>query len=305
MIDDTKLVSFRDGWRGRIYMHRQSSPLTVEEASTAEWLDFLDRLITSPAKLPQMQRLKLDADAQVIQAVMDRAGRPRAVVCKYSRACGIRARVSGWLRGSRASRNADRATALLGAGINTASPLAWLERRWPAPESWLVCEFVPALIDVDHIALRELPRLSPCDARRAKDRLIDAITELLVRLTSARLSHRDFKASNILVTRSEEPSRYADAWLLDLDGLTQRWARDLTTLLRPVVRLTASLSQYATLTRTDLARLLKRLVPLVQGGANGWREAFRIVSTEAVKYTRAARTRKKDKLDGFGAEGAD
>lgn len=299
LVDLWAPFSLTGGWRGMILAPEFPSPGTA----TAQALRrTLEALVTDPASLRDAKHLKFDPHAKVIRTELETNGQRTTVVCKYARASGIIKRVAAGLRPSRAERNARRALSLRRAGIPTAIPLAWVERSWPHVESWLMTEFVSGLIDLDRIALRDLPTCSASDGRRLKNAICASVADLLVRLSAAGLTHRDFKASNILMNSSVLTFTRTEAWLLDLDGLARLGRRNLSSALRPVVRLTASLAAYDGVTQTDLARLLQRVVTNADLPGVTWRQAFRMVAGRAGRYARAAVRRKQAKLDGFAGD---
>jgi len=316
--DNLSPVALPDGWSGYL--------VSRALVSSESWVCILSTLCTSPDSLPGVQRLKCDPDSEVLRVDIALDDRHRDIVCKHHRASGSIARVVARFRPSRARRNAERALALMDMGIDTAAPLAILERKSPRPESWLITEFVPDLLGLDRIALRELPHLTRRDARRLKNGLVETIAALLQKLHLAGLTHRDFKASNILMghTANEDPRdsdgisregrdvcrtaneiRHAakglsyTAWLLDLDGLQSVSRPKLAARLRPIIRLTASLSDSPWVTRGDLARLIRLTIRDADLPNDDWRNAYRFVSHQAFHYSQASRQRKKNKLDGY------
>ncbi len=257
------------------------------------------RIISDPSTLEGYSVLKYSKHGEVFRARVESAGGSVEIVGKRNLAAGWRRQLRAMVRSSRARRNFDQALQLLAVGIPTARPLLLLERRRSHRESWIVTEFVQSLVDLDQLVLVELPKLDRHSVYGAKVRVVDAVVELLVGLHKAGLGHRDFKASNVMISDNQSTDREAKAWMLDLDGLhairsgagSRRW--------HPVVRLAASLIDYSMVTKTDCARFLRSLL-LRQPSDSEWKSRYRDLARQATDYARRAKRRKKDKLDGYG-----
>lgn len=300
----TKGIALPDGWSGRT-LTRTPAGLCDTEAiplpSADQWRKFFQSVLTDPTRLSNHRILKHSPTGQVFRATIETDSDAIEVVAKQSLNRGPWRRVGALLRPSRSRRNFERGLTLLQAELHTATPLACFERSRLAGESWLVTGFVADLVDLDEIALRRLPGLDPNRIRVVKDRMIDATAELLRNLEAQGLTHRDFKASNILLRNWNGDGDRPTAWLLDLDGImpmrtgkTQRW--------RPVVRLTASLTDYAVVTRTDLIRLLRACLAPTRVSADTRRDTLRAITTAATRYARNARARKTHKLEGYAGD---
>jgi len=143
-------------------------------------------------------------------------------------------------RGSKARRCFFRGIQLELAGVPTARPLAFAERR---------CCGVPLR---SYLLMEEIPQATTLFAWRGdKRRTIQALARLLARLHNAGFTHRDLKEGNILLDDRGEP------FLVDLDGL--RYVRELkdTWAAADLARLAESASLGRRVTRSDSARLLQ------------------------------------------------
>lgn len=263
------------------------------------WRTFLEQLLRDPAQLAGYSILKYSANGEVIAADCScGSGGVTGVICKLSRVRGIRRYVSAMVSSPRSRRNFWLAGELLGDGIDTALPIALIEKRGVAGDAWLVTARLDGLVDLDQVALTLLARLDRNKLRRVKDRLIERIADVVMQLQRAGWRHRDLKASNVMLT--DWDSDDARVWLVDLDGLRRARRRgDLD--LRPVIRLAASLLGHRSVSTSDGARFLKKLlVRLGDGKGGAWRNLLKTMMREAERYNKRAAGRKTSKLDGFG-----
>jgi tRNA A-37 threonylcarbamoyl transferase component Bud32 len=94
--------------------------------------------------------------------------------------------------------------ALEQAGVATPRVVAvgvhrWI--RWPV-RAYLIIEYVPDAVTLDHFLGHGWP-----------SKLVYPLADLVARLHAHGFSHRDLKATNVLVDRHHRP------WLIDLDGV--------------------------------------------------------------------------------------
>jgi hypothetical protein len=165
---------------------------------------------------------------------------PRASVSRVE-AAGRRAVVKHWtprgplrlaadcLRGSPARRAWSGGVALRARRIGSATPYAFLERRWLGVPlaSWLVSEDLRPALPAD-AAVGQLDAV----------RIADALASLVARLHRAGVLHGDLKASHVYL--ADAGAGYA-AQLIDLEGV--RFARRLSqrARIRELAQLNASL----------------------------------------------------------------
>jgi hypothetical protein len=263
----------------------------------------LEQLITNSDGLPDRQTLKYSKTTQVFRTRLSFSSGPLDVICKLTKAKNPFRRLAGGIALTRERRNVGRAVRLLRAGIDTALPLALLERRGGPSEAWLVTEAIPEAVDLDQLALIHLPGLTPRAAGAVKGRLMPVIIDLLGRLETHRLHHRDLKASNLLITGWDSPEGKPRVWIVDLDGLGARMPFSRRARWQPLVRLTASLLGHTSITRTDYARFLKAYLRRTGIPADRWKQRFRTIQAKSKDYVRRARGRKRDKLDGYAGDG--
>jgi tRNA A-37 threonylcarbamoyl transferase component Bud32 len=206
------------------------------------------------------------------------------------------------VRRTRERRNFDRALALFQAGVNTALPLALLEQRGPQRGAWLITQFLPDAVDLDQVVLLLLPQLPLDRARAVRNKLITSLVEMLHRLETHNLHHRDLKASNFLVTNWDAASGEPRIWIVDLDGLSLHRPLIARKRWQPLMRLAASLLGYHTISRTDYTRFLKVYLTRMDAPHAEWKTRFRELQRRAAAYVRRAQRRKRHKLDGYEAD---
>jgi len=266
--------------------------------SADNWRAWLAQLVADSAALPGYATLKYSKSGEVFRArIGGENEKPLEVVCRFSRSGGVGDSILN--RASRGRRNFRRAVQLLHAGIDTAIPLARMERIARPRSSWLVTEFVGDVVDLDQIVLTLLSHLDRNAVRKVKATLTGALVELFARLDGARLYHRDLKASNILFTHWNGREGPARTMLVDLDGLHHRRWWNGRRRWQPLIRLAASLRDYPALSRTDFVRFLHQHLSRVGTPTADWKACFRRFAREAAGYAQRSQRRKSHKLDGF------
>ncbi len=270
--------------------------------SAAAWRQWLEHVAVDPSVLPGYATLKYSKSGEVFRAMVAETSGPTGgtlqVACRVTHSESYGTTWTAWRR-SRARRNFHRAMALLRAGIDTAIPLAWMERPSTPRTSWLVTAYVGEVVDLDQIALTLLPQMDRRASQKARNGVVDAVVELLVRLDRAGLHHRDLKASNILITNWEGRETRLRPMLVDLDGLHPRRWWSPRERRQPLIRLAASLRDYPGLTRTDFARFLLRYLTQAGRPRAEWKTHFRRLARDATLYAQRSQLRKTHKLDGF------
>lgn len=300
---NTEVIELPEGWSGRVVTRRPGAVpqdgIRSNLPTIDQWPPFLSQLTLDPAALPGYAVLKYSEHGEVFRAQIGVGDSALDVICKKRSVRGFSDGLINALRGSREQRNCDRAMMLLEAGIPTALPLAVVKRRRPRCEAWLVTEFVPGLVDLDEVVLRLLPRLERRHVRRAKDAIVKAVVGLLEQMARHGLTHRDLKASNILLDNWDGAGGPANVWLVDLDGLGRRRFAYGVRRWEPVIRLAASLLGYAAVTRSDYCRFLQAYLAQMGSPRTDWKRHFRGLSRQARAYTQRAGRRKAHKLDGY------
>jgi serine/threonine protein kinase len=240
-----------------------------------EWHTWLSRFLSAPAAMAGYELLKYSDTGEVCRVRFEARGGSFDVVCKQSRPINIGRRIGAWIGRSRERRNFQWALRLMAGGIGTATPLAWLRRRGFSSPAWLVTEYRGDAAPLDRILLVEWPRLDSARRLMVKRHIILALAEFFTRLERAGFTHRDLKASNILLAHWDDDGR-AEAMIVDLDGF-RRCAAWMPPLRRwkPLLRLAASLREFSCVTRTDYARFLKAYVVQRPDRGPSWKDLFR------------------------------
>lgn len=268
-----------------------------------EWSALLDRILTDPETLPEYAVFKRTRSDAVYRCRVDAPSGPLDVVVKRGRARGLRRRLAFTLRGGRERRNFNRALKLRRAGVNVPMPLAVLQRGRPYPETCLVSAFVPGLVELDTVVMGELSRLTSADAYRTKCAIGSGVAAMLRRLGDHNLTHRDFKASNVMLTNWDATDEPPTVWLVDLDGVRPMRSPSQTRARGAVVRLAASLVGYSSVTRADQWRFLRHMEGNAgSAGRDKLKRRFRDLARRVEAYNRRSRRRKSGKIDEFSGD---
>ena len=290
-------------WRGRV-LTRWELPANLRSETSAsatleDWGGALNHMLKGGDNGGERVHLKRSPTSQVFRTRLAIGSWTFEVVCKQSKASGAARAVLAQFRGSRERRTFDRGFALLRAGIPTALPLAVLERQWPRKEAWLITEAVPNPVDLERVCAGLLWELEPPRFRGVKRSLISSLLELCRRMADHHVYHRDFKASNVLVSDWDSASTGPRLWLVDLDGIRFRAAHDSRAQWRGIMRLAASLSECVAITRADYLRFLKGYFSDEDRSGGGWKQRWRRMSRDVAQYVERSRGRKKGKIDAY------
>lgn len=264
-----------------------------------QWRDWLVAMIRDPVAVRGYESLKESGKGKVFRARFDMVDRELAVVCKQTVARGWARRVWRVLRKPKVRIHFDLSLGLLRARIRTPLPLAYVVRGIAKREAWSITEFVEGAADLDLIALSLLPRIPPERQRFVRDGIVEAMGELFDHLEMNHVLHRDLKASNVVLTDWDKGAQDARAWLIDLEGVRLGKDEDEERQWRAIVRLTASLMQYRSITRTDFVRFLQAVLACWGSSPTTWRTHFHRVAVAARQYLAESKQRKRGKLDGY------
>jgi tRNA A-37 threonylcarbamoyl transferase component Bud32 len=236
----------------------------------------------APFAWPGVTLLKDSRSSTVAEFEIRQNGQPRRVIYK-------RFRVTAWsdpwltlLRRSPALRSWLHGHGLRERCLPTPRPLAVLHlyRRGLACEGYLLTEKVADAVDL-HGFLAGLSSSDRCSVLR---RRIDQVARLVRELHRRRLSHRDLKAANVLVSGAEQLS------LIDLVGVSRYQTLARERRVKDLSRLNASFHQSPVLTRTDRLRFLRVYLQWGLFGRHGWKHWWqRIELATAAKVARNTR----------------
>ena len=139
LLFETQPIDLAGGWSGLVLTRCQLEALenTTRRRlpAVASLRPWLTQLTSDPAALPGHAMLKYSRDGEVFRAGLAISDGWLDLICRQSRGHGLRRRLATLFRSSRERRSFHGALALLEAGINTAVPLALIERRRPRREA--------------------------------------------------------------------------------------------------------------------------------------------------------------------------
>ena len=139
--------------------------------------------------------------------------------------------------------------------------------------------------------MREVLPALPPDERRARIRSLTGSLALLIRsLHDRSLSHRDLKASNILINVGSGGG-IEQLSLIDLVGVRLQHPLPLARRIQNLARLCLSLSSVPERTRTDLLQFLRLYLPWGLSPRNDWKGLWRKID-RAIGAKRAKNLRR-------------
>ncbi len=235
----------------------------------------------APFQRPDALILKKSPSSAVVEFDLSTPHGPRRIVYK-------RFAVTRWsdpwtalFRPTPALRSYVMGHALRLRCLPTPRPLAvWHRHRFGLPrEGYLLTEKVADAMDL-RAFVDSLHTLPPADCRASLRRLIDQTAHLLATLHQRRVSHRDLKAANLLVSGASTLDRESNVslHLIDLVG-----ARRLLKLRRErraqnLARLNASFLNHPGVTRGDRLRFLRVYLRWGLRGRVGWKHWWRRIA---------------------------
>jgi hypothetical protein len=253
--------------------------------------------------------LKDSRSSTVTEFDLPVGGQLRRVIYKRFRVTGQKGPWLALLRPTGALRSWIFGHGLRERCLPTPRPLAMFQRRRLGfcQEEYLLTEKISQAVDLRSFvaSLGDLP----AGQRRACLRgHIDQVARLVRELHQRRLSQRDLKAANILVTRgnlwtgpeiSVQPANIAlvaglhfpHLWLIDLVGITNQRKLSRRRRLQNLARLHASFQRDPALTRTDKLRFLRVYLEWGLRGRSTWKRWWRAIDRATwVKVARNLRT---------------
>jgi tRNA A-37 threonylcarbamoyl transferase component Bud32 len=248
----------------------------------------------APFARPGAAVLKKSRSSAVVEFDLPGPDGPRRVVYK-------RFTVTRWsdpwttlFRPSPALRSYVMGHALLLRRLPTPRPLAvWHRYRRGLPhEGYLLAEKAPDALDLLAF-VNHLQALPATVGRVVLRRLLDQLAFLVSTLHQRRLSHRDLKASNMLVGGVSALSAGGDLTLslIDLVGVRRPLKLRRHRRVQNLARLNASFHNHPALTRTDRLRFLRMYLRWGLRGRIGWKRWWRQI--EAATAAKVARNLRK------------
>jgi hypothetical protein len=121
--------------------------------------------------------------------------------------------------------------------------------------------------------------INPARERGVLRETIKKVGEVIRDLHARRLSHRDLKAANLLVTTQHSPLTTHHSpiaiWFIDLVGVVRHWKLGHKRRAKNLARLHASFCAHRGLTRTDKLRFLRAYLHWGLHGKEGWKKWWR------------------------------
>jgi tRNA A-37 threonylcarbamoyl transferase component Bud32 len=224
-----------DNWQG----------LAVEK-----WSNFAFK----PARLLEKPDLvfKSDADNITVLKQVENSGKKISLVVKKTVSCNRLKNLALFFRPPKAVRNLHIAIGLKDKEIDVAEPVAalWHKRGLQYLENIYITEFCPGSLSLYDIAFgRNKEILSNFRTRKA---VIQQIAGLIAKLHKSGFWHRDSKAGNFIVYKSEDGSYKVK--LVDLDGIKLNLFSKGGKQVRTLSKLAETLTRFKAVNFTDLYR---------------------------------------------------
>lgn len=270
-------------WRNRdqrcLEANRHYQPLRSPTAQGHAVRDLdpsvLDAFLTDPDAPFRQDGVKLLKDSRsstVAELQLPINGVHRPVIYK-------RFRVTAWsdplvtlLRRPAALRSWIFGHGLRERGLPSPRPLLVLHRHRGGLcyEGYLLTEKLCDAQDL-HQFMSGLNDVAPDERRPLLRRRIDQVAQLVRELHRRQLSHRDLKASNLLLTTK------GGLWLIDLVGIVDYARLPRSRRVQNLARLHASFHRSALLTRTDKLRFLRVYLQWGLCGKEGWKQWWQAI----------------------------
>lgn len=254
----------------------------------------------SPFSDPRSTLIKNSRTSKVVETTMSVGGVPTKVVFKrFNRKKWI----DPWLnlfRPSRAWRSWQAGQDLASRGIPTPRNILFLARKrrfWSNPFSW----FLPhetylatckeeQVITLSEYVRKVLPTLPPEECRARVRKVNLELARLLRDLHERSLSHRDLKASNILVHL--DPGKAGKLLsLIDLVGVQVWHPVPRHRRVQNLARLSISLDAVPGRTRSETLRFLRSYLPWGLSPLSSWKQVWR--ATEQAVRAKQERNRRR------------
>ncbi len=227
-------------------------------ASTSVAPDEVRRVVESPESLlegPEIHVVKQGRSALIVKTTLCLAETETPTAYKR---CGCRSwgrRLFRSLLAARAARNLHLAHAMLRDGIATPRPLLAVLPRWRAflRPSYLATEWIEGAVPID-VFLRSAVRIEPGKSRAALRAAAECVGRLLGTLHSRGFTHRDLKATNVLM---RESAGRVEAFVIDLDGAARPWFISRRTRMTNLARLVLATDGLTPITPTLRRRFLR------------------------------------------------
>jgi tRNA A-37 threonylcarbamoyl transferase component Bud32 len=281
--------------RNRRYQRLRSA---VVQGHAVRELDqsVIDMLLADPEapfRQAGIKALKDSRSSTVVEWAIPVDGVMRPVIYKRFRATSWTDPLAALVRPTGALRSWINGHGLRERDLPTPRPLAVLHRRQrglPA-DGYLLTEKVPDAVDL-HRFVAGLDRLRVSEGRQRLRRCIDRAAALVRELHRRHLSHRDLKASNLLV-QDPADARTIALWFIDLVGVRRFRVLPEDRRLQNLARLHVSFCRNPCISRTDKLRFLRTYQQWGLFGKQDWKHCWRkIAELTQTKVTRNLRNQR-------------
>ncbi len=238
--------------------------------------------------IEKIRPIKNTRSALVCRGTLQVGSEQVNVVIKRHRSKKRFARLWDCMRHSRGLRAWKMSFAMMHRGLPVAQPLAVLDQR-VGPillNNLFITEDVTPSVNLRVFLLSILPVLRKDKRESMKRVLIIQLSGLLKKMHRNGFSHRDMKATNILIRNisldSPETVNPEDLQLvlIDLDGLRLNKIVRMKDQLRALARLSISADLSPHITLADRVRFLKNYLYSVGGGLPDWKSLWRTIQVE-------------------------
>jgi len=225
-----------------------------------------------PFRRPGVRMLKDSRSSTVAEFDLPEGDTVRRVVYKRFRLTTWSDPWVGLVRRSPALRSWVQGHGLRERCLPTARPLVVLHRarKGLCYEGYLLTDKIANAVDL-HAYLGRLDSLAASKRQAHLRLLIDQVARLARELHRRRLSHRDFKAANVLVSGEVGVGTGPACWLIDLVGLERYRKLPRGRRVQNLARLHASFHRGGQLSRTDKLRFLRIYLEWGLRGRAGWK----------------------------------
>jgi tRNA A-37 threonylcarbamoyl transferase component Bud32 len=294
---------------------RFGAPLSDVVLDRLFWQDHLG----DPSEIGSGDRVTVLKDSHtaiVYRDVFQAGDSELPVIIKQPRPRNWLKRAALWLGHSRNERTWRIANKLIHRDLPTAHPLALIERRSAGlfrTDSILITEAVDNAGDLEAFLSVTVAALPAERQRVVKDRLLRNLIRLIRDFHARGFTHRDFKASNLLVCPPPGGDVLDDPRLvlIDTDGIFHSRMRATcgppvpvrrSPMWRAVARLSASLAHVRSVTMTDRARLVRGLLRGPGRTDKDWKRTCASLNVKTDRKLRAKTRRRRWKLEHYGRE---
>jgi|HubBroStandDraft_6_1064221.scaffolds.fasta_scaffold41643_3 tRNA A-37 threonylcarbamoyl transferase component Bud32 len=224
--------------------------VAVADLDPSELRQSVDR---PEARLDEVEStvIKQGRSALIVKSAIRRSDGPTWTAYKK---CGGKTWIRRFARGlqsARSLRNFHLGQQLLRHGIATARPLLAVAPRWHAllRPAFLATEWLEGAIPLDRF-FRATAALEPAKRRAVLRETANRVGQAVAALHANGFSHRDLKATNVLV---REQCGQIEVFVIDLDGVSKPWYLTRRTRMTNLARLV-----YATQESTVVTHSLRR-----------------------------------------------